>query len=173
MGFEISGREVVAAAAVVIADRPTASVLLIERGIRETDPWSGHVAFPGGRRESSDPDPVATAIRECREEVGIELSRESCCGALTVWSPMSRPEVLVAPIVFLLPNTIATGTSAEATESFWVDLQTMASSKSRAARATSRGEFEVDCFRVGRLIVWGFTYKVLKELMEIAGYIRA
>ena len=49
-------------------------IVFIERAAHEGDPWSGHVAFPGGRCESEDDGPSATAVRETREEIGIDLS---------------------------------------------------------------------------------------------------
>ena len=49
-------------------------VLFIRRAINPRDPWSGHVALPGGRQDGVDNgDDEATAIREVREEVGLDL----------------------------------------------------------------------------------------------------
>src|SRR5512138_157863 len=62
-----------AAVAVVLVPSPDA-VLLIRRAERPGDPWSGHMALPGGRRESGDADLVATAIREAAEELGLALT---------------------------------------------------------------------------------------------------
>ena len=46
-------------------------LLLIERVERTEDPWSGHIALPGGRREQGDPDLLTTAFRETAEEAGV------------------------------------------------------------------------------------------------------
>ena len=62
-----------AAVAIILTPQPD-SILLIRRADRSGDPWSGHMALPGGRREPSDSDLAATAIREVAEEVGIQLS---------------------------------------------------------------------------------------------------
>lgn len=52
------------------------SLCLIRRAEKPGDPWSGHVAFPGGRRASDDTDPYATAERETAEEIGLRLRPE-------------------------------------------------------------------------------------------------
>ena len=54
-------------------DGGNAAVLYILRRANERDPWSGQVGFPGGRQQESDHDDLATAVRECREEVGLHL----------------------------------------------------------------------------------------------------
>ena len=68
-----------AAVAVVLRPLPdnAAAILYILRQASERDPWSGQVGFPGGRRQSSDADDYAAALRECREEVGLELEDRS------------------------------------------------------------------------------------------------
>jgi len=64
-----------AAVALVFCAPPDAEpeLLFIERARREGDPWSGHMAFPGGRRDAKDTDIAATAARETLEEVGLAL----------------------------------------------------------------------------------------------------
>lgn len=57
-------------------------LLFIQRAARDDDPWSGHIAFPGGRRCSEDADDMATAIRETREELSIALDDTSQYAAL-------------------------------------------------------------------------------------------
>lgn len=57
-------------------------ILLIKRTIRSTDRWSGHIAMPGGKQDPGETD-LETAIRESREEVGIDLrSVATCKGSL-------------------------------------------------------------------------------------------
>lgn len=53
-------------------------VLFIKRAGRKGDRWSGHVALPGGKRDPPDADDLVTAIRETKEEVGLDLTSEDC-----------------------------------------------------------------------------------------------
>ena len=52
----------------------TPEILFIKRANRVGDKWTGHVAFPGGRRDPEDDSDLAAAIRETQEEVGIALT---------------------------------------------------------------------------------------------------
>lgn len=53
-------------------------VLFIKRAARKGDRWAGHVALPGGKRDSEDEDDKAAAVREASEEIGMDLNVESC-----------------------------------------------------------------------------------------------
>ena len=81
-------------------------VLFIQRAELTGDPWSGHMALPGGRRSPDDSDLLATAIREAREETGIELPRDYVLGQLDEFAPRTPtlPPVVVRPYVFGLPS---------------------------------------------------------------------
>ncbi|MCB9496480.1 MAG: HAD-IA family hydrolase [Fibrobacteria bacterium] len=57
-------------------------VLLGKRREDPRDPWSGHLALPGGRRDESDGDLLDTAIRELQEEAGLAVDRTRACGPL-------------------------------------------------------------------------------------------
>lgn len=56
--------------------------LLMQRAKHENDPWSGQMAFPGGKIEVFDASPKHAAIREAKEEVGAELAESDCIGRL-------------------------------------------------------------------------------------------
>ena len=66
-----------AAVATIITAEPVPEVLVLKRKTNPHDPWSGHYAFPGGRREEYDPSLLATCIRETYEECGIQLSADN------------------------------------------------------------------------------------------------
>jgi len=69
-----------AATALVLAPgADDVEVAIIERSRRRGDIWSGHLALPGGRREAADTTLAATAARETREEVGLQLGAPIAC----------------------------------------------------------------------------------------------
>src|SRR5687767_5021478 len=79
-----------AAVALVVRAGEQLDVLLIKRAKRDGDPWSGHMALPGGRRDASDESLLDTAVRETEEETGVELqSRVVHLGRLEEVRPQS------------------------------------------------------------------------------------
>lgn len=148
-----------------------AEVLLMERAVREGDRWSGQISFPGGREEEGDADLVATAIRETREELGVDLTRGArLIGALEPIRAIARGKILpmtITPFVFHLaePQEILLGD--EAVAAFWLPLEA-------AARGTLDGEYEYrlgpvkmkfPCWQCEGRTVWGLTYQMLRQLL--------
>src|SRR5690349_1924232 len=90
-----------AAVALVLRARTEIELLMIKRAERADDPWSGHMALPGGGRHAEDGDLLDTALRETLEETGARISRDSVLGALDHVHPRSTrlPPVIVAPFV--------------------------------------------------------------------------
>ena len=93
-----------AVAAVVRDGAEGAEMLFIRRAENEHDPWSGQMAFPGGRQDPGDPSPLAAAIRETREELDLDLERGGVClGRLSDVAAVSRGRPLslvIIPFVF-------------------------------------------------------------------------
>ena len=105
-------------------DRP--EVLLMQRADRAGDRWSGQVSFPGGHQDDGDPDLVVTAVREAREEVGIDLvTTARLLGRIDpIWA-MARGKVLamsVSPFVFVETEPAEIVLGDEAIETFWLPL---------------------------------------------------
>jgi len=153
-------------------DDRDAQVLLIRRAEREGDPWSGHMAFPGGKREPSDANLLGTAIRETREEVGLDLenharlvTRMPSVPALT---RSKRGGMLVTPYIFALhePEHPEFVLSPEVVETYWVPIGPMA----RGEIATTfpyRHEgtlLQLPAYSVQERIVWGLTHRMLTML---------
>ncbi len=160
-----------AAVAVVAVPAPDA-VLFIRRAERTGDPWSGHMALPGGRREPGDPDLVATAIRETGEEVGLTLPRDSLIGGLDDVVPRTPvlPPIAVRPYVFLLPDRPVLRLSPEVAAARWVSLDHLLHpSTYHSVRIEIRGESrEVPAYQLDDAIVWGMTERVVTSLLDHA-----
>jgi 8-oxo-dGTP pyrophosphatase MutT (NUDIX family) len=150
-------------------------LLMIKRAEVDRDPWSGHVACPGGRMEPGDHDLRQTAERETWEETGIELSRVGrMLGTLDDVSPRTPvlPPIVVRPYVYAVPAVVAIVPSPEVAAAFWVP---MAALRERASWGTGivqvRGTpREVSTFTHGEYTVWGLTERVLRQLLARMGH---
>ena len=157
-----------AAVAVVLAPFPDA-VLLIRRAERADDPWSGHMALPGGRRDPEDEDLVATAVRETFEEVGLRLDRTDLLGGLDDGVPRTPvlPPIAVRPFVFGLAARPPLTPNAEVAGVRWVHLDHLLHPETyHSARLEIRGEpRQFPAYRVDESIVWGMTERILTGLL--------
>jgi 8-oxo-dGTP pyrophosphatase MutT (NUDIX family) len=157
-----------AAVAVVLVPSPDA-VLLIRRADRAGDPWSGHMALPGGRREPHDEDLVATAVRETFEEVGLRLGRADLLGGLDDVVPRTPvlPPIAVRPFVFGLAERPPLTPNPEVAAVRWVHLDHLLHPETyHSARLEIRGEpREFPAYRVDESIVWGMTERILTGLL--------
>jgi len=178
-------------AAVAMILRPSqagdgAEVLFIERARFAGDPWSGHMAFPGGRVEASDDDPRSAAERETIEEVAVSLASAECLGQLDdLRGRHAGREIpmVISAYVYLCEHPAPLEPNHEVAEAFWFPL-------SQLLDTGRRDFYEIRGLRfpgvlVGeprRHVVWGLTYRFLEIFFarigrpmpdrweEVAGY---
>ncbi len=149
------------------------NTLLIHRVERSNDPWSGQIGLPGGRVEKFDGSTREALEREVREEVGLELSREGeRLGLLSVGHPGRRTEMRVQPWVYGLHRQPEVTTGPEVQHAFWVSLSQLPSLKGTSEVEIRGTRILVEAFLVKGRIVWGFTYRVLNELLAVPGVLR-
>ncbi len=149
-----------------IDDNP--EILLVQRAERADDPWSGHVGLPGGRIKPSDRSPVEACQREVMEEVGIELSQiGELLGSLPPGFPWNRPELKVQPFIYKLTKKPNVRMNSEIVSAFWVVLSDVPNMRAQSSVTTRVGPRLVDSFLVEGRVVWGFTYRVLNELLAL------
>lgn len=156
--------------AIVLAPDPDA-VLLIRRAERAGDPWSGHMALPGGRREPGDLDLLATAIRETSEEVGFVLLPEDLAGTLDDVVPRTPvlPPIAVRPFVFTAANRPQLLLNPEVADARWVQLDRLLLPESRRrVRVEIQGSSrEVEAYHLEDAVVWGMTERILSSLAAL------
>jgi 8-oxo-dGTP pyrophosphatase MutT (NUDIX family) len=163
-----------AAVALLLYEGPLGlETLFIRRAERAGDPWSGQVAFPGGRAESGDADLLATAIRETGEETGIDLSTADQLGVLDDLYPRTPtlPPVVVRPFVFGLASRPPLGSSAEVERAFWVPIARLAASGVHTELPlTVRGvERRFPAYVIDGEVIWGMTERILTPFLVLIG----
>jgi len=152
-------------------------LLMIKRADAERDPWSGHIACPGGRREPVDTDLSATAVRETLEETGVDVLRDGrLIGHLDDLSPVSPhlPPLVIRPFVALVRADVVIVPSEEVAAAFWVPLAAFRTDSAWGIDVVHvRGvDRRVSVFRHGSYTVWGLTERVLRQFLQYAGEAR-
>lgn len=165
-------RKMAAVAAVLREGAGGGELLFIHRAEHPADPWSGHMAFPGGRVEAGDAEPLAAAVRETREEVGLDLTASGThLGRLSDVAAIGRGRPLplvIAPFVFALGEPLELTPNDEVQEAVWVPLPFLAD---RANRGTMRWRYHglpvpLPCYRFEGRLIWGLTLKMVDELLS-------
>ena len=148
-------------------------LLFIKRAELERDPWSGHMAFPGGRLEPGDASLEVTAVRETQEELALDLTQGRMLGRLDDLAPRNRslPPIIIRPFVAIVEPAVTFTPSEEVAATFWVPL-------AHLRQESSKAEYVVDingdratfpAFRVEQHIVWGLTERIVRQLLFLVG----
>lgn len=159
-----------AVAAVLRLGTAGLELLLVERARRRGDPWSGDLAFPGGLAQHADRDRIVTAIRETREEVGLDLETDAVrlgrLPDLLAVSPRVLLPMAVSPFVFALTRHVELSPSGEIAGARWMSLQPLLDP---AAREHFRRRYlgirlRFECYPVGEHRLWGLTLRMVDAL---------
>jgi 8-oxo-dGTP pyrophosphatase MutT (NUDIX family) len=163
-----------AAVAAILRSGPNgAELLFIQRADRPDDPWAGHMAFPGGRVDPSDADPLAAAMRETREEVGLALDPErERIGRLSELRAIGRGRPLrmvICPFVFAVERSEPLATNHEVDAVVWVPVTFLLDRANRGTMPYRREglELELPCYRFHGHLIWGMTLGMVDELLAL------
>ena len=164
-----------AGVATVLAPEPNGelSVLLIQRSENPSDPWSGHMAMPGGRKDPGDTSTKDAALRETMEEVGIDLATNGrYLGPLDEVEAVARGRdigLTIAPHVFALETTCKPIPNHEVQDALWVPLHDLQSDEYRSTLPYDMGttRLMLPCWRWHGKVIWGLTYRMLETLLRV------
>lgn len=144
----------------------------IRRPVSPTDPWSGQIAFPGGRHEADDADLFASALREIREEVGWNIDRQRLLGTLADVQARKSGVLLpffIRPFVFDGEGLPAPEIGpSEVDEFLWVPFKTLVDPAKHVDFPWQRGAVKAALPGI-RLtpkdILWGLSYMILTDFV--------
>lgn len=166
--FRESGEEppVAAVAIIINPNDRDGSMLFIKRTERRGDPWSGQIAFPGGRKSPIDKTLAETAVRETLEEVGIQLTGHELLGSFPIVTTRSQ-RLRVLPFVFQLKSTVSIRVNEEVADAFWVPLSDLEGleAESREVRV-DEGTLSTDSYVLAGRVIWGLTFRIINLLLE-------
>jgi 8-oxo-dGTP pyrophosphatase MutT (NUDIX family) len=157
-----------ASVAVTLKDPESPGVLLIKRADKVGDPWSGQVAFPGGKAQEGDDTLKDTAVRETREEVGIDLGKDA--DFLGYFTPFRTHTgtLDVFPAVFLLKKDAEVRPNEEVSSYAWVKLRKLMAEQARTSTRVDAGgrTGEMPTLLVDGYAVWGLTHRIISSLLS-------
>lgn len=143
-------------------------VLLTERSATLRS-HAGQVSFPGGTIDSGDAGPVAAALREAREETGVDPAGVVVAGTLPdLYLPVS--DFAVTPVLawWRTPSPVAAVDPAEVAKAVRVPVAELTDPANRFRWQHPSGYIGPG-FRAGGLFVWGFTAGILDRLLHLSG----
>lgn len=149
-------------------------LLFIRRAEHEDDPWSGDLAFPGGRVDPEDSGARAAAIRETLEELGLDLSGARELGRIS--DVLGHAEsIRVSAFVFRIEGDPDLVPNYEVREAFWSPLVHCADPERQEWREFSYLDQTTRLPSIRLLederapVLWGITYKLLDDFMAKIG----
>lgn len=165
-----------AAVAVILRESlQGAEVLLVERAHRPGDPWSGDMAFPGGRIEAADDASAShAACRETYEEIGLRIDRSDGVGRLSDRPTLDhrrRAPMVVSPFVYRVTDTPPLQLNHEIAAVHWLALAWLDEPDHRSHLQWPLGPFRLrmPCYNIGpEQRLWGLTLVMLDELLALS-----
>lgn len=144
----------------------------IRRPVSPSDPWSGQIAFPGGRRDAGDADLLAAAVREIDEEVGWRLEPHELLGAISDIQARRSGELLpffIRPFVFDGGDLPAPSPDpSEVDEWLWVPFSHLLDPENHVDFPWQRGGLraELPGIRLNdKDVLWGLSYMILTDFV--------
>ncbi len=156
-------------AAVAAILTPELELIYTLRSTYEGDRWSGQVSFPGGREEADDPSPLYTAVRETREEVGLDLRRAELLGPLDPLSTIGRPHMVIHPFVFLLrEDPLLELDAREVVSVHRVGIDALLAGTGRGSMVFQRDDLRMrlPCVDFDGVRLWGLTLHMTDDLLH-------
>lgn len=174
---EVSSREGKRAAVAMIVreGQSDSEILFIRRAESPLDPWSGHMAFPGGRADPEDGgDLLVTALRETVEEIGVDLrAHGELLGHLSDIPAIARGKfmgMVIRPYVVALRGDPPISPNHEVAEVVWSPLGPLlrGESKTTYPYMYEGQQLLLPGHRVGERVVWGLTHQMVESLLALA-----
>ncbi|VVD87978.1 MULTISPECIES: CoA pyrophosphatase [Pandoraea] len=162
-----------AAVLVPLVMRPQGTTVLFTQRTQHLSTHAGQISFPGGSREPDDPTPIATALRESREEIGLDSGVVEVIGSLPDY--VTRTGFRIAPVIGLLkPPFDLVADAGEVAEIFEVPLEFLMNPTNHQVRLFNYQMGERRFYSMpypkatgGEYFIWGATAAMLRNFYQL------
>jgi 8-oxo-dGTP pyrophosphatase MutT (NUDIX family) len=163
--LDVHGRTDAAVLVALYLDAGRLHAVLTERR-HDLRRHAGEISFPGGRRDETDPDLTATALREAHEEIGLDPAEVDLIGALQP-TPTIATGYAIYPFVGLIePGRAWTLSPREVAEVLELPVDEVLKGYGRR-RLLRRGlPIRTDTYVVDEKLIWGATARILADLFD-------
>lgn len=159
---------------ILLQEQKHLEILFIERQKNPSDPWSGHIAFPGGKKSINDQDFLDAAIRETKEEIGLHLDRTSFIGQLDDLQGRKSgvlQNFFIRPYLFLIEKNVTPKFQLNQNEVASVHLirleNLIINPKIIYFDYNYQGQqISLPSLPLNKNKIWGLTYLILRNLQE-------
>lgn len=153
---------------------PSPEILFIIRAEHKQDPWSGNIAFPGGRLNSHKETARQAAERETMEELSLDLGQAQYFGRLDDLYGATLP-VLVSCFVYQLLKPKKLQPNHEVSDTFWCPLSKLLEPgrqqhRTFSYRGESRSHPVIELLPAPSPLLWGITYRLLYSLFKLCDH---
>ncbi len=163
-----------AAVAIIVQEHPDLgpAFLMIQRAEREGDPWSGQMAFPGGKHDTDDQHITHTALREIEEELGVPGKLLHRFGRLS--DILARPyriqqkPMVVSPLLFEPLKPLRFRPNEEVADVIWVPIDYFTEPSHRQVISWNKHgvQLELPCYYYKDKKIWGLSLLMIDEFMQ-------
>jgi len=163
-----------AAVCMIVADRPELGccLLMIQRAEHEADPWSGQMAFPGGKHDTDDTHITQTALREIHEEIAVSERHLKRFGRLSdvLARPyrLSQKPMVISPILFEALEELAFQPNEEVADIVWVPIDFFKDKGNRKRMQWKKNgiDMQLPCYDYQGKRIWGLSLLMIDELVQ-------
>ena len=153
-----------AAVAILIKEiEDNLELFLVKRAEVEGDPWSGDIAFPGGKQSSEDKSIYDTAKRELHEETGISLKGFEYVGVMPIEQSNIEATMTVQPFIFCFEDIPPVKLNYELQSYLWAPLREL---KATITHGSIKG-LDVPIFKFNGETIWGLTFRIIERIIGL------